>query len=94
MNKKFVIFGHIPGTSESLAVVGDKHGQVRLFNTYQKAWDWASNQLTPDWEFSIFPIEVAKVWDIDDAENDAMIAHVFTSLMIKKNEKNIKRITQ
>lgn len=85
MNKKFVILGHVPGTSESLAVVGDKEGCVRLFDTYKKAWDWATNQLVPDWEFNIFPIEVVKVWDIDDAENEAMLAHAFTSMQIKKH---------
>lgn len=62
--KKFIIMGHIPKISESLAVVGDEHGDVRLFVTYDLAWAWARDQLTPDWEFVVLPIEVAPVEQI------------------------------
>lgn len=62
-NKRFCILAWLPPNPVEKTVVVNDEERVYLFDDYKVAWDWAVDQLTPDFEFVVLPISISVIED-------------------------------
>jgi len=59
--RRYCILAWLPPNPQEKKVVCDYQEAVMLFDDYQVAWDWAVDEMTPDWEFVVLPILILVV---------------------------------
>lgn len=54
--RRYCILAWLPPNPEEKRVVVTLDEIVWLFDDYRVAFDWAIDELTPDWEFVVLPV--------------------------------------
>lgn len=58
--RRFCVLAWLPPNGETKLVV--TQGEVVwLFDDYHVAWGWAKDELAPDWEFVVLPMNILVV---------------------------------
>lgn len=59
--------GPVPGDDVKRVVMDSEGKQVLHFGTYQEAWDFFVDNMTPDWEAIVIPMNTVQMHTMDEA---------------------------
>ena len=67
--KIFFIVAWLPEDSVKRVVMDSTGTEVLHFDTYDKAWDFFVDNMTPDWECVVVPMRVVEMHTMEEAED-------------------------